>query len=800
MNEEYCNKRDSLLFSTLGSNPSKLFNAVRSLKSASSSNVQSLKVGNKVYSGSNVPDGFFDSLSSLKSPDMHDIHSSPSYQSASADYDQIMKICKAGLKIPEISPREATEILYSLRPDVNDLYSITARHYVNAGIEGAKHFWFLMNTIIKNVNLFPLPELNSVWAMVLHKGHGKPRDSDRSYRTISTCPLLSKSLDKYIGSMYESGWAAAQAETQFQGPGSSHELAALLLTECIQFSLYSSKTPLFVIMLDAKSAFDKILREFIVKNAFLAGSRGQGLVYLADRLENRQTFVEWDKTLMGPILDRLGVEQGGVLSDRKYKLANNEQHSVAQASSLGLEMGDIDVGSIGLADDTCLLSDCIFKLQNLLQLTIDYCRKYHVELVPEKTKLLCFSPKGKEICSFYWKLVSPISIGNTKICFVDEADHVGITRSVNGNLPHVLARMSAHNKAVNAVLPAGLARGHKGNPAASLSIELLYGAPVLLSGVASLVLNKAETKALHHHYKLFLERLQRLHKCTPEAVVFFLAGSLPLTALLHLRQLTILGMIARLGPDNILHRQGISILNNPRFNVSRSWFTEMKHTCSQYSLDSPLTILTNPPTQSKFKSTIKGKVMDFWEKKLRLAASRLDSLIFFKPAFYSLTRPHPIWSTAGNNPYEVEKATVQAKLLSGRYRTCWLSRHWSSDPSGSCSLPHCHLNGPTPGTLQHLLLYCEDLVPARVRVATLWSKTLLEKPSLLPIVEKYFSSCENEYLVIQFLLDCSTLPEVVKAHQAEGSWVLDTLFYMTRTFCFSMHKARLRLLGKWNHK
>ena len=137
------------------------------------------------------------------------------------------------------------------------------------------------------------------------------------------------------------------------------------------------------------------------------------------------------------------------------------------------------------------------KLQN--HLAIDYCRKYHVELVPEKTKLLCFSPKGTEICSFYWNVVSPISIGNSKISFVEEADHVGITRSVNGNLSHILASMSAHNKAVNAVLPAGLARGHRGNIAASLKIELL------LSGAASLVLDKAETKALHHHYKLFLE-------------------------------------------------------------------------------------------------------------------------------------------------------------------------------------------------------------------------------------------------------------------------------------------------------
>ena len=110
-----------------------------------------------------------------------------------------------------------------------------------------------------------------------YKGHNTPKDSDRSYRTISTCPLLSKALDKYIGGLYKSGWAASQAVTQFQGPGSSHELAALLLSETIQHSVFQAKKPLFVLLLDAKSAFDKILAENIVKNAFLAGSRGQGL-------------------------------------------------------------------------------------------------------------------------------------------------------------------------------------------------------------------------------------------------------------------------------------------------------------------------------------------------------------------------------------------------------------------------------------------------------------------------------------------------------------------------------------------
>ena len=221
-----------------------------------------------------------------------------------------------------------------------------------------------------NVNLASLEELNTVWACILYKGHGKEKESDRSYRTISTCPMIAKALDMFIGQLYGSCWNNAQAETQFQGSGSSHELAALLLTETIQYSLFFLKLPIFILLLDAKSAFDKVIRQCAVKNAYLAGSDTKGLLYIDSRLENRKTFIEWDKTLMGPICDLIGLEQGGVNSDRLYKLCNNIQLSTAQLSQLGVPMGQIVVSSVGQADDTALVSNCPFKLMGLLQFNI----------------------------------------------------------------------------------------------------------------------------------------------------------------------------------------------------------------------------------------------------------------------------------------------------------------------------------------------------------------------------------------------------------------------------------------------
>ena len=107
-----------------------------------------------------------------------------------------------------------------------------------------------------------------------------------------------------------------------------------------------------------------------------------------------------------------------------------------------------------------------------------------------------------------------------------------------------------------AVLPSGMAYGHSGNPAANIQLERLYGCPVLLSGLAALVLSNQEISVLHHHHKTKLQQLQRLHQATPECVIMFLAGSLSLTGILHLRELGLLGMIARLGTANIFHQHG----------------------------------------------------------------------------------------------------------------------------------------------------------------------------------------------------------------------------------------------------
>ena len=155
-------------------------------------------------------------------------------------------------------------------------------------------------------------------------------------------------------------------------------------------------------------------------------------------------------------------------------------------------------------------------------------------------------------------------------------------------------------------------------------------------------------------------------------------------------------MVIRL-PNNILHKMARYILTTSS-DSSQSWFIQVKKLLLQYNLPHPLRLLDSPLSKAALKKLFKNHVIDFWQTKLRRDAAPLSSLEYFKPQFMSLQITHPLWTSCGSNSYEICKAIIQAKMLSGRYRTDQLLRHFS-DNDGLCAL--CHQN--IPGSIEHLV-------------------------------------------------------------------------------------------------
>ena len=73
-----------------------------------------------------------------------------------------------------------------------------------------------MNRIINDINSSSVTELNTAYALFLHKGHGKERTSDRSYRTISTCPVVAKGLDMFLHDLFIDDWNESDLDKVLQ--------------------------------------------------------------------------------------------------------------------------------------------------------------------------------------------------------------------------------------------------------------------------------------------------------------------------------------------------------------------------------------------------------------------------------------------------------------------------------------------------------------------------------------------------------------------------------------------------------
>ena len=142
----------------------------------------------------------------------------------------------------------------------------------------------------------------------------------------------------------------------------------------------------------------------------------------------------------------------------------------------------------------------------------------------------------------------------------------------------------------------------------------------------------------------------------------------------------------------------------------------------------------------------------------------------------SLVKPNPIW-TFGSNPFVVNKAVIQARMLSGRYYTDQLSRHWSRNREGIFLLAGC--SGLAMGYLEHILLYCPALHSTWVKMVRLCQDV-----------------AENYHLLWQIIL--STLffndnlrtsavstTQVIVLHQTHGFGPLHQLFYVSKNWCYS---------------
>ena len=136
-------------------------------------------------------------------------------------------------------------------------------------------------------------------------------------------------------------------------------------------------------------------------------------------------------------------------------------------------------------------------------------------------------------------------------------------------------------------------------------------------------------------------------------------------------------------------------------------------------------------------------------------------------------------------------------MLSGRYVTDQLSRHWTKNKSGICLIPGC--SGQHVGSLEHLLLFCPALADARNKILKLCVTVSAESDDLRKIIHTMLSG-QPIVKMMQFILDCSVMPEVITLTQHSTQATLERLFYISRSWCYSMHRTGMNKLGLFQYR
>ena len=131
-------------------------------------------------------------------------------------------------------------------------------------------------------------------------------------------------------------------------------------------------------------------------------------------------------------------------------------------------------------------------------------------------------------------------------------------------------------------------------------------------------------------------------------------------------------------------------------------------------------------------------------------------------------------------------------MLSGRFHCGSLLRHfYPQKVSGVCELCTLEIED-----IPHIILpKCPLLYDKAESLLKFAQDTLSVCPSATNIFSNIFTHGKDDYLKVQFMLDPTVIPEVIRAAQINTN-IIQIILRVTTTWCYSFNKTRKKLLER----
>ena len=164
-----------------------------------------------------------------------------------------------------------------------------------------------------------------------------------------------------------------------------------MVNETIQYYIKNRGQAVYLLLLDASKAFDKVSYEKLFELLLARNVCPKIVKLLYYMYTNQKCHVRWNNEHSDSFSVSNGVKQGGVISPLLFSIYIDNLFSKLKHLGLGCHVGLTYAGAFGYADDIALVPPSIYGLKKMISICESYAQDYHITFNPAKSKLLCFN-------------------------------------------------------------------------------------------------------------------------------------------------------------------------------------------------------------------------------------------------------------------------------------------------------------------------------------------------------------------------------------------------------------------------
>ena len=732
--------------------------------------VNELHVGDKTLrTEGEILSGWHQHFRQLATPKDSPLYDSEYKRLVELEFNEIVDICQSNNDFIPVTGEEVMKAIKSLNTGKSgDIFDIQAEHFIHCAELISPVLVNLFNTMFR---MGCAPDCMKLGVLTpVFKRKGSNLDA-KNYRGITITPTISKILESVLRERIKPFILGSQNPLQ-RGftEGSSPMNCSLILEEYIRNNK-DAKVPTYIAFLDAKSAFDVVSHNSLLRKIYHIGIEGSLWNMISSLHSNARTVIKWEGQLSDVFDIGQGVRQGGIMSTDLYKVYENPLLDRLDDIFQGATIGEVKCAAPACADDVANASSKPAPLQALINTSADYGSMERFEFQLVKSVVVKIDPDsdGED---YVWTL------NGEPMPVVTESMHVGVLRSANTESSAVNENIKKARRTLYSLMPSGCHGNNGQDPETTIHLLQTYILPILVYGMEVVLPRGKHLDSLEKFYKKYLKLLLSIPVTTADPAVYILSGTVPIEATIHKRALILFGNITRLAPESIEKQVAYRQLSI-KGHKSNSWFVAIREICFKYELIHPLELLQDPPGKETWKRTVNKQVNGYWSDRIRSNALLYSSLHYLQVADYQYGKRHPVLQTIGN-AREIPRIAIKLKLVTGMYILQTNRAAFNQNQIKST----CLLCNTEDETMEHFLLSCTALHSVRQPILD------IIKESLTTLHEAQLVRTTSDLL--QIVLDCSALYHVIPKCNHH---LLEAIEFHSRRLCYKLHCERYKRLA-----